>query len=384
MAHGSYRHAVVATIPRAAAGRWRSSALRASLVLVMGLQHWAAPAFAADAKAISAKAAENMARQAATAFEQGDHLRAAALYRQAFENDPATLDYLYGAARAEQIAGKTDLAEQHFQEFLSHNPSGKRLENAQKYLGEIRVGRAEKKESDAERAEQQGNWALAAALYHAAYDLAPQRPQALFREALARESGGEKGNAERLLRQYLDVAPANAPDREEAGVRLRSFTEPAKPVPAPRPVVAPAQPPVAPPPVPKPQVAVAPPKADVVRPAVPSEKPADRTWLTVSGISAGALGLTAAGLFIAAAISRADLDRLTTVDATTHRIEAISYSEAQARQSSISTLRIAGTIFAGTAAVATAASGWFLWKDKQNREASLLLSPTSVAWEVRF
>jgi len=60
------------------------------------------------------KAAAWLAQRAAAAYESGDMDKAASLYHEALRKDPSEPNCLYGAARAEQSAGRLDRAEQDY------------------------------------------------------------------------------------------------------------------------------------------------------------------------------------------------------------------------------------------------------------------------------
>ena len=169
------------------------------------------------------KAAENMARQAAGAFEKGEHLRAAQLYLQAFASDGRIPDYIYGAARAEQAAGKFDVAERHFEQYLQTAPQGSRANNARKYLAEVRVAIADQKAADGTQAESEKNWPLAAQIWRTCHELAPRNWEFAFREAVNLAKAGQKTDAIGAFAAYLRDAPKDARDRGEAKTRLEAL-----------------------------------------------------------------------------------------------------------------------------------------------------------------
>ena len=90
------------------AGRWLG------LLLVLLCAAVSLPALAVD----KSKVAEAMAVQAGKAFETGDYARAADLYLNAWRTD-ANSAFLYGAARSQHLAGRTDQAKDSYQQFLT-------------------------------------------------------------------------------------------------------------------------------------------------------------------------------------------------------------------------------------------------------------------------
>jgi len=329
------------------------------------------------------KAAGNIARQAAMAFEQGDHVRAAQLYLQAYATDPNTADYVYGAARAEHIGGKLGVAEQHYVAFLEKVTSGTRADNARKYLGELRAGQADTKISEAERAERQGKFGLAAQLFRTARTLVPTRWDCLIREASAREQAGEKAEAITLLELYLRDAPKDAADRDEAGARLASLkpkTDPGKSAAAAK-VAEPAKPASA---VARQPEAAKTPSADPAKnaataPQVAKAQPPepDRmlaqvvAWsVAFVGVAAGATGIIEA---VDAANMRADLDAK--LAQRSGKITGISYSEAVARDKDIESQRTTAWVLGGVGVAAAATGGWLLWRAYRTEPAKVSVLP---------
>lgn len=322
----------------------------------------AAPTLALD----PVKAAENMARQAATAFESGDHARAAQLYLQAFASNSAIPDYIYGAARAEHAAGKFAVAERHYDEFLNVMPSGKRADNARKYLAEVRVAIAEQKVAEAEQAEREQNWGLAAQIYRTCAELAPANWEYAYRDGAALARAGKKSEAIARLEAYLRDAPADARDRGEAKARLEALQpgkeiriEPAKPaVVKPAPVVKP---------VAAPQVVAA------TAPADPRGSERAVAW-TVAGVGAAA-ALTGLGLAISASLDRTALDNKLALDAHTGLIEGITYPAAKAQSDAIDQKRLVAGVVGGVGVLAAGAGAWLVWRSYRE-PAKVTVLPT--------
>ena len=365
-------------------GRLRCFALRAKLsACVVVLAFLAAPALALD----QVKAAGNIARQAALAFEQGDHVRAAQLYLQAFATDPTMSDYLYGAARAEHIGAKTAMAEKHYAAFLEKTTTGARADNARKYLSELRAGQADQKVSDAERAERQGSYGVAAQLYRSARTLAPARWECLLHEAVAREQAGDKTEAASLLEQYLRDAPADARDRDEVSVRLaalRPKSEGSKTAVAA--AARPAEPDKAAPATPSsaPASVVAGPTPSVAQEAPQEDRSTQRIAAWSVALVGVATGLTGAGLGFAAASDRADLDAK--LKPQNGKITQISYSEAVARDKSIGDQRVTAALVGGVGLAATATGGWLLWRAYRSEPSKVSVLPLGdrVVVTIRF
>lgn len=357
--------------------------MRICLFMVL-LACFCAPAIALD----QIKAAGNIARQAALAFEQGDHVRAAQLYLQAFATDPNMSDYLYGAARAEHIGAKTAMAEKHYAAFLEKTTSGARADNARKYLSELRAGQADQKVSEAERAERQGSFGVAAQLYRSARTLAPARWECLLREAVAREQGGDKAEAISLLEQYLRDAPKDARDRDEVSVRLaalRPRSEPSKPAVAnAAPAVEPSKTAGSPVKVPAPTPVALTPTLSISQTSPPSDRSVQRiTAWSVAGAGVAA-GLTGLGLGLAAASDRSDLDAKLSLQ--NGKITQISYSEAVARDKSISEQRRTAAIVGGLGVAATATGTWLLWRAYRDEPSKVSVLPlgNGVMVSLRF
>lgn len=361
--------------------------LAPAIFTLLLLSFVAAPVAALD----PVKAAENMARQAAAAFEQGDHQRAAQLYMQAYASDAATLDYVYGAARAEHVANKLDQAELHYEEYIKKGGKGTRLANANKYLLEVRSAKAEIKASDAERAVRMDNPLLAAQLFHSAFDMAPQRWDFLYRESMVREQAGQKPEAKALLARYLRDAPADAHDREEAKARFAVLD--GKPAVKPAEVPKPAE-------VAKPQlvspVVVQPPVARAVAEPLPAagivspraEPPQDQgsaralAWTTTA--VGAAVALTGLGLAVWAQLDQSSLQKQLTPNGA-GLIDGISYSEAQARVSANDNRRLAGEMLGGVGVLATATGAWLLWRAYPgDAHVTVAPTPSSLQLLVRF
>ncbi len=180
-----------------------------------------------------------MAQKAITAYEHGDYARAAQLYLEAARTEGGRPDFVYAAARAEQMAALLDRAQEHYAQALADArlPAALR-EKAELYLREVRALRAEAKVAEADRALESGDARLAAQLYHDAHEAVPDRHAWLFKAAVAEQAAGDLVAAQRDYAAYLERAPEGSEDRKQAYIRLEALRKPAVPSPVPATVVA--------------------------------------------------------------------------------------------------------------------------------------------------
>ena len=320
-----------------------------------------------------------MARHAAAAYDAGDYLRAMQLYADAAQSDPTSPAYLYGAARAAHLAGDLDKAEAFYNRYLAlggDDPA--RLAKARERLGEVRGLRADRRFADAAAAARSENWPLAAQLYLEAWQLAPDRVALLFQSAVAAERAGLDADATARLRDYLDRAPVDAPDRAQARLRLdqKRANGPAK---------APGAARVAPPAVsPGPTVQASAPGVGVAGAAggisdraAPAAVGSSRT-LAWSVLAAGAaVGAAGGGVLAWAAWRRADLEVELARDPDTQKIDGIAYDDAVRRAADIHTLRVRGGIVAATGVVGAAVGFWLLTRPAPSA-AAVTVAPDAV------
>lgn len=178
------------------------------------------------------KLAAAMAQKAITAYERGDYARAAQLYVEAARAEGGRPDYVYAAARAEQLAAQLDRAQEHYAQALADArlPAALR-DKAATYLGEVRALRAEAKVAEADKALDGGDARLAAQLYHDAHEAVPDRHAWLFKAAVAEQAAGDLTAAERDYAAYLERAPEGSEDRKQASIRLDALRKPPVPIP---------------------------------------------------------------------------------------------------------------------------------------------------------
>ena len=330
------------------------------LLLTIVLPHLA---FAAD-EAKKAKAAAATAQQAAAAFERGDHKAAARAYLEAYKLDPATPDYLYGAARELQASGDDQAALDLFQQFAGLGGTDpKRVESARKAIAGLR---SDDMAREAEVARRRGDAALAAQLFGDAWKSNPAKPTLLLRAARAAQEAGLHDPAVASLQQFLRVAPPNDPDRAEAQVRLDALTKPKSPTTAPLTTTSPV--------VTTPEVKLTP----VVAPSVmvptvvakPAPPPKSRTaaWVTIA--AGGAVLLTGGILAVTAMSDKSSLD--SALAQTQHGlVSGVSFNDATARNDSIVHRNIAAGALAGAGVVVAGVGVWMLLGDDR-----VVLAPT--------
>ena len=88
-------------------------------------------------------AALTVSKEAYKAYKAADYKRAATMYRAAWHTNPATLTYLYNAARAAQLAGLLDEAERDYKTYVAKAPpQSPEVAKAWHHLGEIGESRA--------------------------------------------------------------------------------------------------------------------------------------------------------------------------------------------------------------------------------------------------
>ena len=201
-------------------------------------------AFALDVR----KTAEALATRAARAFESGNMIEAATLYRDAFKIDSSESAYLYGAARAAHTGHDLAAAERDYATFLE-TPGAEpgRVEKAKVYLEAVHQELAARKAAEAQVAADAGDSLLASTLFLEAWHMAPDQPEPLLKAALLERKLGDKPKAIENLRRYLQLAPQNATGRGTAEALIKELggkpavaqPAPERPVGADKPAVAP-------------------------------------------------------------------------------------------------------------------------------------------------
>ena len=356
----------VPQVPPCAIGKPSRGARRwLQLVLLLSLAV-SAPVHAVE----KAKVAEGMAVQAGKAFETGDYARAADLYLNAYRTD-ASAAYLYGAARSQHLAGRTDQATELYQQFLTApNADAERQKRARDYLADIERSKAGALAADADKA-QRDDPKLAASLYLDAYKLAPARVDLLFRAAVAEQQAGDLASAQAHFEAYLAKAPASATERSQAQARLESIRRKlspqallppplevkTEPKPEPKPEVKSEQPPEpkAQPLTPTRQE-VMPPVAGVQAPATePSRWPG---WALIG--TGGALAITSVVLLAGAVSDNAQLRSDLNGTNSAGLIVSLTHEAAVNRAASINSRMGVAAGLAGAGLAAAGVGTWLL------------------------
>lgn len=318
-----------------------------------------------------AKAAEVMSAQAREAYEAGNHARAAELYLDAYRTDPVP-GYLYSAARAEQVAGKTDLAVEHFKQFLalpSGNPAvpvePERLARAQGLLAEIAKTRLDTRVAEGQTAVRAGDYLLAVQIWLAVYAEDPARVELLYRSAVANYQAGRDAEALKLFDRYVEKAPPDAVDRAQARVRRDALQEKLHPAP----------------------MQTVQPKAETKQAVKPAEivvdqpRPEPVRWPGWLVTSAG-LGLLGGGLGLYFS-TQSDVDALhadMTPDAD-GQIRKISVETANSRYDSIHTRQVTAIALAGVGVAALGTGIWLLVRHPDEQAQALTVTPMGLAWQ---
>ena len=302
--------------------------------------------------------AVTLAKQATKSFETGDFARASEFYLAAWRTDPKP-DFLFGAARSAHLGALNDKAVELYQQFLTtEGADPERQKRAKEYLAELERAKVQSRVAEAERT-QRDDPKVAAGLYLDAFKLAPNELVLLFKAAVAEQSAHDLAAAERLLRDYLAKAPADAPDRNQAQARLDSITRKAKedadPKPEPKPepkIAAIPRPPV--PPRPDPMIGSG--ANDIAKPAELT-KPRWPGWAMVGGGTV--LAIAGLALYAATTPDISAYNKGIQKDAS-GQITGLSSQEAQAQASSINArVGVAGAM-TGVGAAAAGVGAWWL------------------------
>jgi tetratricopeptide (TPR) repeat protein len=330
-----------------------------------------------------AKVAATIATAAGNAYANGEFQRAAELYLNAYRSD-AKPEYLFGGARSQHVAGQYDMAVDTYRKFLALNPPDPaRVEKAKAYIAEIDSSRAASQVLDADKADRAGDHHMAAALYYDAWQRA-QRPEYLFKAAIAAQTGDEKPNAIHWLQEYLAKAPATAADRRQAELRLETLQAPpkvSKPEPKPEPVkeaVKPLQPERTPAQLEiKPEVKpVAP---ELKTPIVSQPRVSEPKWAAWTTLGTGVALLGAGvGLSLAQLGPLADYNASLAKDAD-GQIRGTDLQTSTAKAQSINTKIGVGIGLAVVGAGATAVGTWLLLREGPKTTANAG-APSVSAW----
>lgn len=172
-------------------------------------------AFAAPPAAKS-KVVQALIAGAQKEFEAGNFDRAGEMFFEIWQQDPDSRPALYNAARAYQLGGKIERADELFHMLLAIpdlDPVLKTKSQAQ--LEAVQQKRGERKADEADRAEKAGQYGAAAGLWGEATRLLPAKSQWLLRHARALHLAGQGPQALAAYDQYLAATPESSPDRAQ-------------------------------------------------------------------------------------------------------------------------------------------------------------------------
>jgi tetratricopeptide (TPR) repeat protein len=333
----------------------RTSRLRlwtCALVLTTALTP-CAPAFAAAPKG---KVVQALIAAAQKEFEAGNFDRAGELFVEIWRQDPDSRPALYNAARAYQLGGKLDRADELYRELLAIPDLDPALKTkAQAQLDILQGQRGERKADEADRAEKAGQYAAAAGLWGDAVRLVPAKLPWLLRWARALQMAGQWAAAEAAYDRYLAATPTTSEDRaqvsawrEEVELKLHPPavpTPPVEPAPTPKPVeVAPTPTPVTP----------VQPRVGVVKREAPP--PASKLPMVVLG-GGGALAVAGIVTLLIAKGEEADLQAKF---ATDKKITTITRAASLAEADRISSHYAIGWALTGVGVVGAGVGAWLL------------------------
>ena len=356
----------------------RAVAMAVALTLALPAASMAAPPAAGKSKVVQA-----LIGAAQKEFEAGNFERAGELYLEIWHQDQETRAALYNAARAYQLGGKIDRADELYRELLAIPDMDPALKaKSQTQLEGVQLKRAERKADEADRAEKSGQYAAAAGLWAEAVRTYPGKMAWLVRQARALHLAGQTANAITAYDKYLASAGEGAADRAQVQAWRQELATKATPVapknepepdkPAPVQPDNPAPGPIAttpdaakadgqPTPVPKP---VQPPKSEAF-PIVPV------AVLSVGGV----LTLAGAAIWI-----KAHGDDSTLQDALSPSHAAVyTKTQAQTEASRIHGNYVTGGVLAGVGIVGVGV--WLLLRQPKSRVAVLpTVNGATVAW----
>ncbi len=336
-------------------------------------------------------------------FDAGNFERAGELFLEIWRQDPEARPILYNAARAYQLAGKVDKADELFRELLAIADLDPVLKGkAQTQLEGLQVKRSEHKADEAGRAEKAGQYALAAGLWAEAIKLQPKKIAWLIKQARAYHLAGQLQQALATYDKYLAAAPANAEDRAQVQTwRDECVARPpvASDPPVEKPVEKPVEAPVAPPPErpAEPAAVVTPTTAATAMPtATPAKPPArsaepkpappppapSKTPLLVLGIS-GAVLAGGAVVLVSASGDKADLDAAQAKKDASGKVIGISHADATKEASRIQTNFATGWAMTGLGLVGAGVGAW-LWMHQPSAPVAVAPVPDGLVIVGRF
>lgn len=319
------------------------------------------PALALDA----AKVADNMARRASQAYEAGDFEHAAQFYLEAFRTWNAVPAYLYGAARAEHVAGQHDAAEQHYRQYLAHpNSEPARVTKVRNYLQELATARAERGLREADAALRTENFKVALPLLLDAVAALPARIDVLLRAARTALLAGDPEQAAGLARRVLATATATVEQKRDADALVAQVADKGRAVPGT--VQAPATPTVSqasPTPAPLASAPAAIPESLTPVAARASIAPRNDRRLATIALAAGVtMGGAAAGVYLWARADRTALDQAIAQKDAQGLITGISKADTLSQVASIESRKTTAALLAGAGMAAALTGAWLWWR----------------------
>ena len=336
------------------------------------------------------KAIAALSNAAQSELDQGHFERAADLFLQLWRKDATLPVALLNAARSSQLAGQWERADELYREFLAlPNQEPARLAKARRFYDELRSAKAQRKAEEAARAERDGRYDLAAALWTDAFDLDRTRLASLARLGRAQHLAGKGEVARATYRKYLDVTGIEAPDRADvqrwlAELPSESATTPTPAVVTNSPGSTPttAQPPST---APAPGNSAAPPATAVAVPTVTAHASNSTPWRAVALTATGGTALLAgAGLLAVGLGKKADYEAAVGKTDAQGNILSIDHDTAREMAQRAETYVNLGFGVAGVGAVAAGVGLWLWLREPAGAGAVALPVPGGMAVAVRF
>lgn len=343
------------------------------LVTVVALPAIAAehgPAFDAN------KAALAMGHKGMEAYERGEYAKSADLFVNAWKTDKSEPEFLFSAARAQQLCGRQDQAAASFREFIAH-PKARpdRVKRAQTLLAEIERARMDARVQEGQDAAAKGDHKLAATIWLQAQHDAPERVELLYKAAVAKYQSGDAAGAKSLLEQYLSTAPSAAPDRAAARARLDALREPGKPAGG-----AAAQVESKPRPSTVEDTRGSGPVTAPVQVESPGATTASKWPAWVIAGSGGAIALAGLGVFLS---TLGDLKTYNTASGANGTPPTVTLDEAQSQYQSLHNRDIAAAVMGGVGLVGVGIGVWMLVQEP-TRSTAMVPTQNGLSLVGRF
>lgn len=333
-----------------------------------------APCTPALAAAPKSKVVQALIAAAQKEFEAGNFDRAGELFVEIWRQDPDSRPALYNAARAFQLAGKLERADELFRELLALPDLDAALKTkAQTQLDVLQRQRGERKAEEADRAEKGGQYAAAAGLWADAVRLLPSKPAWALRQARALHLAGQWAAALAAYDRYLGTTPAPGEDRAQVQAWREEVEQKLHPPAQPEPRVvpqAPVEPAHAATPTEAPPTPAVPAPVQARREPVPpvavakqAPEPASRLPVIVLG---GGSALAVAGIVTLLVAKGEDAD-LQAKFSTDHKITTITRAQSLAEADRISGHYALGWALTGVGMVGAGVGAWLLASQPQAR-----------------